>query len=675
MPFLNSIRLRLTQLNSTLPLKIEEIIEKALEKDRDLRYQSAADLRGDLKRLKRDMESGRKAVQAGSGNVPVFPVAASSSALRVDASPVRASGSSAVISAARQNKLSTGLLAGVVVVLVAAAAYGIYAFVTRSRTAPFQNISILKVTDTGQAALVAISPDDKYILYVMKNGGQQGLWLRNLPTNSDTEVIKAADVEYSSLRFSPDGNYLYFSRSEPGSHELKYLYRTPVLGGTPEKLVTDIDSPITFSPDGKEFAFFRFNNPEAGRELLIIKSVEGGNEKIFYSGPTNTGLQDPAWSPDGKMIVCMRLQPGNALGGLVAMDIQTGKQKLFFTSATSIVQRPVWMANGSGLVALSGLGREQLIFVSYPGGESRSITRDTNDYSDPSLAVDGHSLVTVLSQGQWNLFTMPAGGKSGELKQVISGAPLYHFSWTSSAQLVRESRSGISLLDPETGSNVPLPSHAPAWTADPSACGDGRYIVFTSGVEGGNTLNIWRMDAGGGNLKQLSDGKVDQFPVCSRDGRWVVYEEPANGGRMMKISIEGGRAEPVTEQLVGNGFDISPDSKAVAFAAFGHLDEHVEKLMVVALDSGQTLKTLPFDKPRSGAVRFFPDGKAVVYPVRTGGVDNLWSQPLDGSPGKQITDFPSEQIIDFHWSNDGSKLGVIRGHVDSDVVLIRDSKQ
>jgi hypothetical protein len=63
-----------------------------------------------------------------------------------------------------------------------------------------------------------------------------------------------------------------------------------------------------------------------------------------------------------------------------------------------------------------------------------------------------------------------------------------------------------------------------------------------------------------------------------------------------------------------------------------------------------------------------------VYPVRTGGVDNLWSQPLDGSPGKLITAFSSEHIIDFHWSFDGSKLGLIHGHTDSDVVLIRDAQ-
>jgi Tol biopolymer transport system component len=109
-------------------------------------------------------------------------------------------------------------------------------------------------------------------------------------------------------------------------------------------------------------------------------------------------------------------------------------------------------------------------------------------------------------------------------------------------------------------------------------------------------------------------------------------------------------------------------------ATFGHLGEHIEELKLIALDSGQVVKSLEFQHPRSGRLRFSHDGKAVVYPVRTAGVDNLWLQPLDGSPGKQITDFSSEQIGDFQWSFDGSKLGIIRGHTDSDVILIRDSQ-
>jgi serine/threonine protein kinase len=655
------------QINPTLPPKLQEIIERLLEKDRDLRYQSAGDLCSDLKRLKRDFESGHKISQTvTASHVAAVPGVAEG---------VRPS-SSAIVSAVRSNKVGTGAGALVGIVVLAAAAYGIYAFLHRSRPVPFQNISITKITETGKASLAAISPDGKYMLNVVNDAGQQSLWLRNLPTNSNTQVVAPADVEYGGLRFSPDGNYLYFVRDEPGSTELHYLYRAPLLGGTPQKLVTDIDSNLSFSPDGRQFAFFRDNNPVAGRWRLLIQPVDGGEEKVFWDGPITNHLSDPAWSPDGKTIVVSALQPGaDAFGGLVAIDMGSGKQHLFATSDNTLLQRQVWLSDGAGLITLSAFIGNQIVYVSYPGGKVSPITRDTNNYSDPSVASDGHSLATVMSEGHWNLYTIPANASgSTQLHQVSSGASVRSFSWMPDGQLVRPAEHWLSIVNPDTGNVTPLPAPENGIADAPSACADGRYIVFT-GIfgKGKPSIDIWRMDANGGNLKQLSDGKVDMGANCSQDGKWVFYLDQAGGGHLMKVPIDGGPTQKVSDELVADG-DVSPDGKVGILATFGHLGEHVEELKLISVDSGQVLKSLEFQRPRSGTMRFTHDGKAVVYPVRTAGVDNLWLQPLDGSPGKQITSFGSELIGDFHWSADGTKLGIIHGHTDSDVVLIRDSQ-
>jgi serine/threonine protein kinase len=664
------------QLNPHIPLKLEEVIGKLLEKDRDLRYQSAADLRSDLRRLKRDTEPGRPITQ---------PISAPSVAVALPAGPStrQPSSGSAVVAAAREHKLGTGVVALIGVVLLAAAAYGIYSLIHRDQALPFQNISIQKVTENGKATLAAISPDGKYILNVMRENGQESLWLRNVPTNSNTQVIPPVEAEYLGLRFSPDGNYLYFTRSEPGSQELKYLYRAPMLGGTPEKLVTDIDSNITFSPDGREFAYSVYNNPDVGKFRLIVQSVENGDTRLLSSGPADSRFDDPAWSPDGKTIIGVTRPPGDALTGLTAINVRTAQQRLFFVASGSVLSLPVWLPDGSGVLVLSrdqssNFLRGQIGFVSYPEGKFRPVTRDANGYSTLSVASDGRTLASVLNEGHSSVFLLPgpSGSPGGQVREIPSTSRVSHLSWTRGGQLVIDQSAVLSLLNLDSGAKTALATEPGFAAFQPSACADGRFIVFSgvSAHDGKIAQNIWRMDATGGNLKQLTSGKAEQSPLCSPDGRWVYYDDAGNENKLSKVSLEGGASQRISDELMVPGFDVSPDGKSAVLASFHHVDSHEEKLVLVDLNSGHEVKALDFERHRDGSLRFSHDGKAAAYPFLTGGSENLWLQPLDGSTGKQITDFNSELIVDFRWSFDGSKLGIIRGHTDSDVVLIRDSQ-
>ena len=380
---LNRAPVSATRLNPDVPVELERIINRALEKDRDLRYQHASEMRAELQRLRRDTDSSRAVPvvtgESGGGSVG-SGVVPSASGQRSQ------SGSSAVAATARQSKLSVGVIRAIVIALVVAAAYGVYAFFLRSRPVAFQNFSVDKITDTGKAGHVALSPDGKYILSVMDDKGQQSLWLRNVPTSSNTQVVPPEAVQYAGVRFSPDGNYLYFLRGEPGQ-ALKYLYRAPVLGGTPQKLVTDVDTNITFSPDGRNLAYVVYNNPELGKLRLVTYSLQTGEGKTLVDGNMNQRLSDPAWSPDGKTIVCVILQPANAISGLMAVDVASGKQNLIYAFQDGIVQSPVWLPDGSSLLALyagrdTNFRRDQIVQISPRDHTHRAVTHDTNDYSD-----------------------------------------------------------------------------------------------------------------------------------------------------------------------------------------------------------------------------------------------------------------------------------------------------
>jgi eukaryotic-like serine/threonine-protein kinase len=714
---LNRAPLQPLRFNPNVPPRLDEIISKALEKDRDMRYQHASEMRSDLKRLQRDSGSGHGAAvqtqEAGSSGdqqtapsvqTPpggVGPASAQSSARHISA-PQTASSSSSVSAVAREHKFGLAAIVAVALVLLATGGFGVYSLLSRSGPTPFQNFTITQVTNTGKALQAAISPDGKYVLNVQNDDGKQSLWLRNVPTGSDTQILPPAAAVYQSLAFSPDGNYVYFRKAGISTQSEWDLYRTPVLGGTPQLILSDLDTGITFSPDGHRIAYARANDPEVGKYRLLTANPDGSDESILKIAPfTGDGVpRYVSWSPEGKRIEYSAYTLADVLGTINSFDVAGKKAERFAALKNELVFEVVWLPGGRWLLAEyfekgPNYGRGQIGVISRGAEQVQPVTRDVNSYETLSVSSDGKTAATVQVRTASSLRLLPGAGTQGNTPpQPLAQVPhVQSVAWAADGKLLVSDGQGVRPLTAEGDLQSPMLNDPNSWIADIARCAD-RYLVLVWAFHGGtNQVHLWRTNPDGSNPIQLTKGTFDRDPVCSPDGKFVYYNDAAGSdGFLMRVPLEGGSSERIPGTVVrgmygiGGGEAISPDGKRLILNADISSPDNPQvvasKLVVVPLEGSSKTPPILLQPDRRIAVpggtgftngmTFTPDGKSVAYIVRDQGVDNIFAQPLDGSPGHQITNFPSEQIAEFQWSPDGKTLAVAHAQKTSDVVLLQE---
>jgi serine/threonine protein kinase len=657
--------------------QMASVLLKSLRKDPDARYQSAEELLQDLRQIDPISSANSKTPGPSNLNAPNSVTTETPRPItvgeRIDTIPTQTKKPPPPVAGPLMKSTFRKLSLTVPLFLIAAAAF-YYVFKIKPGTTllnrPF-NLRFERLHLSGDITEIVISPDGKYVAYSVVEAGKHSIRVRELTTASDLRVTSVSDSSYSGLSFSPDGTFVYYLQNQA---ETGTLYRVSKLGGGQRPILENVNTAVTFSPDGARMAFVRSNNAVDPADL-VIAPVDGGvssvlvrrtlaDNRFFSSHMQGPG---PAWSPDGKSIACVThgLGPKQAEVMLEIIDVESGTARPIKAGPWYYISRITWVGDGSGIIVAAtetAGGSGQLYLVGDQA--TRQITNDPNNYTLVSGARDSSVFVTrnvERSSSIWQVsvaesppITSSVEQKKGlaEVERGPEGRLIYSVFDGKNINLWLQDGSGTRQLTFEADNSKP--------TMSP----DGRYIVFCSTRAG--TMNIWRMNSDGTQPLQLTTGTYEDLPSVTADSKWVIYR---TGNDVRKVSIDGGPPLTMLSREV-QGPSLSPDGRLLAFFVNDQPDSQVWHLEIYDLALRSIVKrfalpdaTHPFNGMSltpDNRLRWTPDGKELAYVSSSSGASNIWIQPVNGGPFRKLTDFKEAEITSFAWSDGGRQILLVR---------------
>lgn len=694
-----------------VPEELDRIIKKALRKKIGERYQSIKDFAEDLKELRAQIEHNSMEVRAFQSEA----LSKTSSINRQDTSENKTliHNTFSLANSKDENHNKTQVITGggsstdgrrrrsfnflpfIILGLAGLLALGAWYFQPFSKPKTetrFESIQISRLTENGRAGFPSISPDGKYVAFVNNESGLRSLIVRQVATGSSVQVVAPTNLSFLPPTFSNDGNYIYYTLVDKG---VGTLYQVPSLGGSPKRVMVDVDSKVNFSPDGTRLAFSR-HDPEKNTDTIIIAAADGANPQPLISTEeaNRKNFSEVAWSPDQDKLLVGSIDKifndGMASLNLITVSLKDKRIEPFGNKTWLNANSFGWLKDGSGIFMLAKKSQEeqqQIWFLSYPSAEARQITNDSSGYVLMSFAADNNTIAALKSDIISSLWSLDLQSKkttqitpesrdmlgANGVKQMPAGGRLL-------VTKVEGNEDNFWIMDESGKNETPLWKES-GYDLQPVFTPDGRFIVFCSNRSG--NFRLWRMDADGKNPVQLTDvtDGFDVRPNILPDGKTIIFErrmEDRFKSKLMKVGIDGGKVTEIFPQSQTNDAfpSVSNDGKLLAYTAQSFETKNLifNSVLKIAAIEGDTFK--PLEKELNQNIgynyKWTNDNKSLTF-VNKDGVPNLFNATLDKGAPKPVTNFNTGVILNFDASRDGKRLFIVRGIVNSDLILIKDN--
>ena len=539
------------------------------------------------------------------------------------------------------------------------------------------NLETRRLTGDGKTNEAAISPDGKVLAYTRIDGESWSLWIKQIATDSSIQVPTSSDLaQFTSLRFSPDGEFIYFNGAGTAGGP-PTIYRVPILGGAPARVLVNATD-VSFSPNGKRIAFGRVDQ-STSESSIFVADVNGSGErrlaarkgkKFFNSGPV--------WSPDGKYVAVSTgdddLLP-NPDEGVVLISVDDGAEREVGTAKWASVTSVAWHPSGDSLIVAASdydVVPGQLWEVSYPSGETRRLTNNLNGYQRVSMTADGKSIITMERYSRSAAWVSPDLDPAKAKRVMPDTGDTWGLAWMPDGRIVYASdQSGdaeVWVMNAD-GTDARQLTRDRVFKGFPDASSDGSWIVYSSADLGGRIKRISITDPNPAVVTETGFGQDN--PDISPDDRWVVFSAWVDGTqRVLRAPLAGGEATVLTGDAVATEPRYSPDG--TRFACLHIADPARPMLAIYPAEGGppeKVLETPPGTVAHRGPL-WTPDGRGVNLLVQRGDRSDLWVQPVDGGPAKQVTDFELPYIARRAYSRDGKRIALIRADNIRNAVMI-----